>query len=76
MQPSAEGNDYWAIGTDAALERLGVTRLGLSKAEAERRLAVHGPNRLPVGRRRSALMRFARSVGVFPSSPGRAERRP
>ncbi|NUJ81181.1 HAD-IC family P-type ATPase [Methylocystis sp. FS] len=59
MQPSAEGKEYWAIGADAALERLGVTRLGLSEAEAQRRLAVHGPNRLPAGRRRSALMRFA-----------------
>ncbi|MGJ0453856.1 MAG: HAD-IC family P-type ATPase [Methylocystis sp.] len=59
MQPSAEGKKYWAIGADAALERLGVTRLGLSEAEAERRLAVHGPNRLPAGRRRSPLMRFA-----------------
>ena len=59
MQPSAEGKEYWAIGADAALERLGATRLGLSEAEAERRLAVHGPNRLPAGRRRSALMRFA-----------------
>ena len=36
-----------------------MTRLGLSKAEAERRLAVHGPNRLPAGGRRSALARFA-----------------
>jgi magnesium-transporting ATPase (P-type)/multidrug resistance efflux pump len=59
MQPSAEEKAYWAIGADAALERLGVTRLGLSKVEAERRLAVHGPNRLPAGRRRSALMRLA-----------------
>ncbi|MBG0793054.1 HAD-IC family P-type ATPase [Methylocystis sp. H62] len=59
MQPSAEGKEYWAVGADAALERLGVTRLGLSEAEAERRLAVHGPNSLPAGRRRSALMRFA-----------------
>ncbi len=59
MQPSAEANQFWAIGADAALERLDVTRLGLSKAEAERRLAVHGPNRLPAGRRRSALARFA-----------------
>ncbi|WP_018408039.1 HAD-IC family P-type ATPase [Methylocystis rosea] len=59
MQPSAEGKEFWAIGADAALERLGVTRSGLSKAEAERRLAVHGPNRLPAGRRRSALLRFA-----------------
>ena len=59
MQPSAESNEYWAIGADAVLKRLGVSRLGLSQAEAERRLAVHGPNRLPIGRRRSALTRFA-----------------
>jgi len=59
MRSSAETNAYWAIGADAALERLGVTRLGLSEAEAERRLAIHGPNRLPAGRRRGALMRFA-----------------
>ncbi len=59
MQPSAESHQYWAIGADAALERLDSSRSGLSQAEAERRLAVHGPNRLPVGRRRSALTRFA-----------------
>ncbi|MGJ0394928.1 MAG: HAD-IC family P-type ATPase [Methylocystis sp.] len=59
MQPSAESHQYWAIGADAALERLNASRLGLSQAEAERRLAVHGPNRLPVGRRRGALTRFA-----------------
>jgi len=59
VQPSAESNEYWAIGADAVLERLGASRSGLSQAEAERRLAVHGPNRLPVGRRRSALTRFA-----------------
>jgi magnesium-transporting ATPase (P-type) len=59
MEPSAEAKEFWALGADAALERLGASRLGLSEAEAERRLALHGPNRLPVGRRRSALTRFA-----------------
>ena len=59
MHPSAEAHPYWAIGADAALERLDASRSGLSQAEAERRLAVHGPNRLPVGGRRSAVIRFA-----------------
>jgi len=59
VDPSAELHQYWAICADAALERLDASRSGLSQAEAERRLAVHGPNRLPVGRRRSALTRFA-----------------
>jgi RND family efflux transporter MFP subunit len=59
MEPTAEAKEYWALGADAALERLGASRRGLSQAEAERRLALHGPNRLPVGRRRSALTRFA-----------------
>ncbi|MGD9543456.1 MAG: HAD-IC family P-type ATPase [Methylocystis sp.] len=59
MQPTAEANHYWAIDADVALDRLGATRLGLSQAEAERRLSTYGPNRLPAGRRRSALLRFA-----------------
>ncbi len=59
MHPSAEAHPYWAIGADAALERLDASRPGLSQAEAERRLALHGPNRLPAGRRRSAVIRLA-----------------
>ena len=31
---------------------------GLDDAEASRRLAKHGPNRLPTARKRSPLMRF------------------
>jgi magnesium-transporting ATPase (P-type) len=43
---------------DACLVALDVRSDGLTGAEAERRLATHGPNRLPEGRGRGPLMRF------------------
>src|SRR4051812_8046680 len=41
------------------LERMGVSSTaGLDDAEAERRLAQHGPNRLPEEKKKSALLRI------------------
>jgi magnesium-transporting ATPase (P-type) len=41
------------------VQRLGSSvTAGLDDAEASRRLAKHGPNRLPTARKRSPLMRF------------------
>jgi RND family efflux transporter MFP subunit len=51
--------DWAAVSFETALERLESSSAGLSDAEATRRLAQYGPNRLPSGRRRSALVRFA-----------------
>lgn len=62
VKPAAEDEiprDRWhALSVGATLERLGVEAGGLSGAEAERRLAEHGPNRLPAPPRRGGLMRF------------------
>ncbi|MCB8839894.1 HAD-IC family P-type ATPase [Aurantimonas sp. VKM B-3413] len=53
-EPSAD--DRWhALDRDAALARLQTSAAGLSDGEAERRLAVHGPNALPQPRSRSLL---------------------
>jgi calcium-translocating P-type ATPase len=49
---------WHAISADAALAELGARRDGLSEGEAGERLRLHGPNRLPEGRRRSALQRL------------------
>ena len=51
--------DWSAISFETALERLQSSGAGLSEAEAKQRLAQYGPNRLPAGRRRGALVRFA-----------------
>ena len=56
--PSASALAWHALAPDAALRALGTGLDGLSEAEAARRLATHGPNRLPQGRRRGALARF------------------
>jgi Ca2+-transporting ATPase len=48
-----------------ALDALGSTPAGLSSAEAEARLARHGPNRLPKLRRRSPLLRLLAQFGDF-----------
>ncbi|QDH69037.1 cation-translocating P-type ATPase [Marilutibacter alkalisoli] len=45
-------------GTDAVLAGLSSSRTGLSAADAEARLACHGPNRLPEGRSRTVLEVF------------------
>lgn len=49
---------WHATAADDALARLGSSREGLSAPEAARRLAAHGPNRLPAAKPRSALRRF------------------
>ncbi|MBO0904146.1 cation-translocating P-type ATPase [Jiella sonneratiae] len=52
--PSAE--DRWhALARDAVLARLRASSSGLTDAEAERRLAIHGPNALPQPKSRSLL---------------------
>lgn len=50
--------DYHATDIDACLDALGSTAGGLASAEAGRRLAEHGPNRLPQPPRRNAVLRF------------------
>jgi magnesium-transporting ATPase (P-type) len=55
---SAEATDWHALAPDAALAGLDSRVAGLSAAEAEARLALHGSNRLPEGPRRSALRRL------------------
>ncbi|WP_181704084.1 cation-transporting P-type ATPase [Chthonobacter albigriseus] len=47
-----------ALPADACLTELASSEIGLSGAEAERRLAHHGPNRLPQERPRGPLGRF------------------
>src|SRR5690606_38056211 len=53
-----EPGDWHARPADAVLERLSSTPGGLDEAEASRRLAAHGPNRLAQARKRGALRRF------------------
>ncbi len=49
---------WHAMTAPEALARLNAVESGLTQEEAARRLAVHGPNRLPEAKRRSAAMRF------------------
>jgi len=53
-----EAPDWHALETDAVLSRVSASDEGLKQPEAERRLAEHGPNKLPEAKPRSALMRF------------------
>jgi len=56
---AAHRRDNWsAVPFEAVLQRFESSREGLTDAEAARRLAQYGPNRLPGGRRRSPLTRF------------------
>jgi magnesium-transporting ATPase (P-type) len=58
VAPSS-GAKYWhALGTPDALAALGSDPQGLSDAEAARRFAKHGPNKLPEGKRRTMLARL------------------
>jgi magnesium-transporting ATPase (P-type) len=50
--------DWHAREIGQVLAELGTSPAGLSRFEAEKRLASFGPNRLPGQRRRSALLRF------------------
>ncbi len=47
------GSDWHRLDGDAVLARLHSSAEGLSTAAAQRRLAEHGPNRLPAGSRRT-----------------------
>lgn len=59
VTPTPAAAPLWHTLPEAeALSQLQTGEHGLSAAEAARRLAQHGPNRLPEQRRRSALMRF------------------
>jgi magnesium-transporting ATPase (P-type) len=52
------GEAWHAIPPDEALARAGGVRNGLTAAEAARRLALNGPNRIPPPRRPGPLRRF------------------
>jgi magnesium-transporting ATPase (P-type) len=55
----AAGIEAWyALAPGDALARLAATEAGLGSAEAARRLAIHGPNRLPEPAREAAWRRF------------------
>ena len=58
MSDPAPATPWHALSVEAVLAALGSSAEGLSGAEARRRLARHGPNRLPEARPRSAWMRF------------------
>ncbi len=60
QSPPAEGPPAWARPPAAVLTELETTPDGLDEAEAERRLATRGPNRLPAAARGGPLGRFAR----------------
>ena len=55
---------WHAQSTDAALAALAATAQGLTQAEAEQRLATHGPNSLPTPPAPSALMRLLRQLAA------------
>lgn len=56
---ASKASPAWhALPAEEAIRRLGSAEGGLAAAEAARRLAEHGPNRLPETRPRSALRRF------------------
>ncbi|MBM3577767.1 MAG: HAD-IC family P-type ATPase [Alphaproteobacteria bacterium] len=57
-KPIDHSENWSALPTDSVLQRFDSSSGGLSAAEATRRLAQYGPNRLPGGRRRSPLTRF------------------
>jgi magnesium-transporting ATPase (P-type) len=54
----APDRPWHALPAEEVLRRIGSRREGLSAAEAEARLARHGPNRLPAAKGRSALRRL------------------
>ena len=56
---SPAGQPNWhSLTAQQALAALDAAADGLSRAQAQSRLAQHGPNRLPEGKRRSPLVRF------------------
>ncbi len=59
-ETAADGTAWHAIPVEEALRRLGTSaENGLDAGEAAARLHKYGPNRLPEGRKRGALMRLA-----------------
>ena len=56
--PIAEDHAWHAIETPEVLIGLETNADGLSEDEAQRRLGIYGPNRLPKGATRNALLRF------------------
>jgi Ca2+-transporting ATPase len=61
MQPA----DWYSIETDEALQRLGSSATGLTTADAQQRLAEHGPNAIPEKRRRSLMVMLLRQFADF-----------
>lgn len=57
--PDDAAEKWHAMQADAVAARLDAADGGLTEAEAERRLARYGPNRLPPARRRGPIRRFA-----------------
>ncbi len=57
-EAAGAATEWHALEAEAALRRLGSAPSGLTAGEAARRLAEHGPNRLPAAAPRSALRRF------------------
>ena len=55
---AAEVRSWHALDTESALDALDSRTTGLGAEESERRLARHGPNRLPEPPRRGPLRRF------------------
>jgi len=53
-------DNWYSLQIDKVLERLGTGRNGLDAAEAESRLAQHGPNELPHGKKAPAIVLFLR----------------
>jgi magnesium-transporting ATPase (P-type) len=58
MTENREHTTFHALSVQDAIGALGAEPSGLSMAEAARRLADHGPNRLPEPPRRSLILRF------------------
>jgi magnesium-transporting ATPase (P-type) len=56
--PAGRDQAWHALDPATVLAEFRTEPSGLSESEAAHRLAVHGPNRLPQGRPRSALLRF------------------
>jgi len=57
-EPQCTANAWHQLTADGALAQVRGSAQGLSQAEAQARLASHGPNRLAEAARRSALLRF------------------
>ena len=49
---------WYNLSTESVLEHLSTSKEGLSSEDASKRLDEYGPNKLPEGKSRSALMRF------------------